>query len=170
MAAGRPRAGSAARDTRASVQLKAEASAVLDLETFLDSLSFLAPDERNRLKLAGDEILDNLVRHASPLRNGRIVVRAAKRRDGLSLGFFFHSAVFATFATACNDLEPLFEPLFDAERRRWRCLGLRMCSNLCIDIYMRPGELIDRIFLRFALDPDSLPAPDTQAGNAIKAK
>jgi len=170
MSARRTAADPAAPEGRATVQLKAEAAAVLELETFLDSLSFLENGECNRLKLAGDEILDNLIRHAAPLRDNRIVVHASKRADGLSLGFFFHSAAFATFATACNDLEPLFEPLFDAERRRWRCLGLRMCGNLCNDIYMRPGELVDRIFLRFALDPAPQALPDSVAGKALAAK
>jgi anti-sigma regulatory factor (Ser/Thr protein kinase) len=129
-----------------TVSLRAEPAAVLDLEDFVDGLDFLSTRERYRLKLAGDEILDNLVHHASPLAGGIIVVRAARRRDGVMLAFFFRSELFAPFAERGDEPEPLFDP----ERRRWRGIGLRMCHNLCADIRMRSGKEIDRIFLRFA--------------------
>lgn len=165
MQGGRTRPAGACPRRQATVRLRAEASAVLALESFLDGLGFLAPRERDRMKLAGDEILDNLVRHASPIGEGRVLVRAARRRDGPLLGFFFRSEPFASFASLCYDLDPLFEPLFDPEDRRWRGIGLHMCRNLTEDICMRHGRLVDRIFLRFAPDPSPdaspLPAPES---------
>jgi hypothetical protein len=139
------------RQNEATISLAADAAAVLDFEAFVDGLGFLGPRERGRVKLAGDEILDNLVRHASPLRDRRITVRAARRSSGIFLAFFFRSPTFASFAVDCGG----FEPLFDPADRRWRGIGLVMCYNLSRDIVMRPGTLLDRIFLSFSSDPDA---------------
>ena len=160
-AAGEPRPASAAgacagpvprsRPGRreASLELGAEPSSVLELERFVEGLGFLAARERDRMKLAGDEILDNLVKHAAPIEGGRILARAARRGDGIFLGFYFRSARFADFASSCGDPEPLFDP----EWRRWRGIGLRMCRNLCRGICMRSGGRHDRILLRFDPEP-----------------
>ena len=140
------------RRREAEVRLHALAASVFDLEDFFDGLEFLSPRELWRAKLAGDEILDNLLRHALPLYSDIILVRAARRDSGIVLGFFFRSKAFANFASQCGDLDPLVAPLFDPENRRWRGIGLVMCRNLCQDIYMRPGSELDRIFLRIAPD------------------
>ncbi|MGO8696072.1 MAG: hypothetical protein ACLQMF_20600 [Rectinemataceae bacterium] len=136
--------------SEATLVLRAAPASVLDFEDFVEALGFLGRRERNRLKLAGDEILDNLVRHSAPLEGGGIIVRAARRKDRIVLNFFFRSPGFATFAASCGD--PL--PLFDEHHRRWRGIGMVMCRNLAISIRLVPGSLVDRIFMVFAAEPD----------------
>ena len=156
------------RVRQATVRLEAAPSSVLDLEAFLDGLPFLGPRERDRMKLAGDEILDNLVRHASPLRDGSVIARAARRSDRLILAFYFRSEAFAGFASLCDDLDPLFEPLFDPEDRRWRGIGLHMCRNLSSGMRMCHGALLDRIYLSFAPDPLADRPPESTSILAAK--
>jgi anti-sigma regulatory factor (Ser/Thr protein kinase) len=131
--------------------LEARTSSVMDFEEFVDGLDFLSGGERDRLKLAGSEILDNIVKHASPVEGGKIVARAARRGDVPFLGFYFRSSGFAAFA-ASSASELATKPLFDPAHRRWRGLGLVMCRNLACRVVFRPGEVVDRIFLEF--DPN----------------
>lgn len=150
MASGRPLA-TKAESTRA---LEARTAAVMDFEDFVDSLGFLSIAERDRLKLAGGEILDNIVKHASPVAGpspgepGRIIVRAARRGGSPSLAFYFRSPAFSAFA-ASSASELATKPLFDPAHRRWRGIGLVMCRNLARRVVFRPGEAMDRIFLEF---------------------
>jgi hypothetical protein len=123
------------------------------LEDFIDGLSFLARRERQRIKLAGDEILDNLIRHSGPLAGASISVRVTRRRASIVLAFFFRSPKFAAFAASCSDPEPLFDPV----HRRWRGIGMVMCRNLSSSMKLRPGSFVDRIFLSFPHEPDELP-------------
>ncbi len=151
-----PRPGS-----RATQILVASAEAVMSLEAFIDGLDFLARRERYRIKLAGDEILDNLVRHSAPLAGGSLSVRVSRRRSGIALSFFFRSPKFAAFAARCSDPEPLF----DATHRRWRGIGMVMCRNLSHSMKLRPGRFVDRIFLTFLLEPDG--DDDARSGHDI---
>lgn len=157
----------AMRQSEATLYLGASPTSVFALEEFVDSLDFLGRRERERLKLAGDEILDNLVRHSAPLKGGGITVRAARRGDKIILGFFFRSPGFASFAASCGD--PL--PLFDPNHRRWRGIGMVMCRNLADSINLRPGSLLDRIFLVFHPETDEPDGgPWRQRGSALRAK
>ena len=137
---GRPR-----RSAERSVVLEARPSSILDFEDFVESLDFLSRRDRDRLQLAGGEILDNIVKHASPISLRRIDARAARRGASILLGFYFRSPGFAAFAAGCVD----FEPFYDPAHRRWRGIGLHMCRNLTRKLSFRPGELMDRIFLEF---------------------
>jgi len=128
-----------------SVVLDANPSSVLDFESFAEGLDFLSPVERHRVMIAGGEILDNLIREASPMDRRKLRVRVTRRRGSVLLAFYFRSPGFAAFSA--GSLE--FEPLFDHLDRRWRGLGLLMCRNLARRIAFRPGELLDRIFLEF---------------------
>ncbi|HTX71206.1 MAG TPA: hypothetical protein VMC79_00135 [Rectinemataceae bacterium] len=139
------------RRGEATLFLDASPTSVLALEDFVDALEFLSRRERDRLKLAGDEILDNLIRHSAPLQGAGIAVRAARRGDRIFLGFFFRSPGFASFAARCAD--PL--PLFDPTNRRWRGIGMVMCRNLAESISLRPGSLVDRIFMVFLPETDT---------------
>ncbi len=131
-----------------TVLLEAKTSSILDFERFVDGVDFLEPGERDRLKVAGGEILDNIVKHASPLYLRRIRARAARRGSTLMLGFYFRAPSFASFA--CGEpLSGAAEPLFDPAFRRWRGIGLVMCRNLARKVVFRPGEMMDRIFLEF---------------------
>ncbi|HUW42077.1 MAG TPA: hypothetical protein VMV90_13815 [Rectinemataceae bacterium] len=147
-----PSAPERAVGTRLAARLVLDASpvSVLSFEDFADGLEFLSHRERDRLKLAGEEILDNLLRHSAPLEGGGIAVRAARRTDSIALSFYFRSHGFASFAS--NGGAPL--PIFDPLHRRWRGIGMVMCRNLARSISFRPGSLVDRIFMIFAPEPD----------------
>lgn len=133
----------------ATTRLPPVPESVPAFEDFADGLLFLSPRERARIKLAGDEILDNIIRHSSPLERRRIAIRAARRGGNPYLFFFFRSSpgtAFADFAQGYPDHEPLFDPT----RRRWRGMGLRMCRNLAKSVAARHGSAMDRIILAFS--------------------
>lgn len=111
----------------------------------MDALDFLRQGERNRLKLAGDEILDNIVKHAPPMKSSEVRSRASRSDGTILLAFYFRSPGFAAFATGYVESEPLYDPT----HRRWRGIGLVMCRNLARRVVFRPGECMDRIFLEF---------------------
>jgi hypothetical protein len=137
------------RRAERTVVLEARAASVLRFEDFIDRLDFLTPRERYCLKLAGSEILDNLVKHASPIYRSRIYARATRRGASILLGFFFRSPSFAAFAGDGGPWSAVAKPLFDPAHRRWRGIGLVMCRNLARRVDFRPGERMDRIFLEF---------------------
>jgi hypothetical protein len=137
-----------ARGNERDLVLEARPSAVFDFEDFAESLDFLPPLERGRLKVAGSEILDNIVKHASPLEGGALRVRAALRGPAVLLSFYFRSPNFAAFAEG-DWAAAASEPLFDPAHRRWRGIGLVMCRNLARKVCFRPGSSLDRIFLEF---------------------
>jgi anti-sigma regulatory factor (Ser/Thr protein kinase) len=141
--------GRQGRRAKGTVVLEAGLSSILRFEDFVDALAFLSPGERNRLKLAGGEILDNIVKHASPVDFGRIRARASLRGSTILLGFYFRAPGFAAFAGENGPESAFSEPLFDPARRRWRGIGLLMCRNLARRVAFRPGESMDRIFLEF---------------------
>jgi hypothetical protein len=149
----------------------ASQAGILDFEVFADSLAFLDPREAMRVKLAGGEIFDNLVRHAAPLARGSILVRCSRRSGNcLVLAFHFKSPGFCRFAATSAEgrtdpeVEPPPEPtepeascageagtvpFFDPLIGRWRGIGLRMCRNLTASFSLRSGSVLDRIYLRF---------------------
>ena len=152
------------RPAEATDTLIASAAGILDFEEFIDSLPFLSVAERNRLKLSGGEIFDNLIRHAEPLEGGTIIVRCARRPTGLVLAFYFRSPAFASFAacSSCGKAEPdlllagssasstgddEMAPFFDPLIGRWRGIGLRMCRNLSTSLVLRAGPRMDRIYI-----------------------
>jgi hypothetical protein len=137
------------RRTGRGVALEAKPASILAFEEFVEGLGFLAPPERDRIKVAGGEILDNLVRHAAPISGGRIRVRIRRRPDGAFLAFYFRSPSFAAFAGPGGPWSADAEPLFDPAHRRWRGIGLAMCRNIARKLRFRPGERMDRIFLEF---------------------
>ena len=128
--------------------LKAKSSSVIEFEDFVDSLQFLSKSERDRLMLAGAEILDNIIKHSAPLRERGVRVRVALRGSSLLLAFFFQGPGFAAFAQS-DWARATASPLFDPANRRWRGIGLVMCRNLARKVRFRPGSLMDRIFLEF---------------------
>jgi hypothetical protein len=140
----------------ATVALEAAPASILAFEDFVDGLGFLTGPERDRLMLAGGEILDNIVKHAPPAGRGRIRARVSRGGGAAAptvlLGFFFRAPGFAAFASD-ESLGAAPEPLFDPAHRRWRGIGLVMCRNLARRVRFRPGELMDRIFLEFDAGP-----------------
>lgn len=140
-----------ARAAEATARLPALPAGVFAFERFVDGLGFAAVGERHRLKLAGSEIFDNIMHHATPLEDGAVIVRAARRGGSLFLAFYFKSLTFAAYAASCADEGADSEgPTFDRERRRWRGIGLRMCRNLARSVRFRSGDSLDRIYLRFS--------------------
>lgn len=160
------------RAAEATENLAANAAGVFAFEDFIDSVPFLESREANRLKLAGGEIFDNLIRHAAPLDGGVTIVRCARRSSGLYLSFYFKSPSFAAHA-ACSSCGRIEEdialgmdskslpekddemaPFFDPFIGRWRGIGIRMCKNLSSSLLLRAGPRLDRIFIAFN-NPDS---------------
>ncbi len=131
--------------SEATLEFEAIPASILAFEDFVDALDFLRPGERNRLKLAGGEILDNIVKHAPPMKSRRVRARASRRGGSILLAFYFRSPGFAAFAAGFVASEPLYDPA----HRRWRGIGLVMCRNLARRVVFRPGENMDRIFLEF---------------------
>lgn len=166
-----PAQGERRRQAEATEALVASAAGILDFEEFIDSVAFLSQDERNRLKLAGGEIFDNLIRHAPPLEGGSVVLRCARRPGARPiLAFYFRSPAFADFAacSSCGRTEDLatpdaeaagsdslpkaeaedeMAPFFDPLIGRWRGIGLRMCRNLSSSLLLRSGPRMDRIYI-----------------------
>jgi anti-sigma regulatory factor (Ser/Thr protein kinase) len=137
---------------KATLGLEAAPGAILAFERFVAGLVFLTPGERYRVTIAGGEILDNIVKHATPVAGGRIEVRAARRGRGILLAFFFNSPSFAAFMAEGGIATAGTEPLFDPAHRRWRGMGLVMARNIAKRLSFRPGKSKDRIFLEF--DPE----------------
>jgi hypothetical protein len=141
----------ARRRQRAAVVLAAAPSSILDFESFVESLPFLSPGERDRILVAGGEMLDNVIKHGSPLRWGRVVAGISRPRgspSGIVLTFRFSARGFAAFARESGK-HLSAPPRFDAEHRRWRGFGLVMCRNIARRIVLRPGLLADRIIVEF---------------------
>lgn len=144
------------RAAEVSTILSPDREGVSALEEFIEGLPFLSPREANAMKLAGGELFDNLIRHASPLEGNIVRLRAAKRGSGPYLAFFFKSPKFGPYAKAHAVAveggqglveEPFFDPLIG----RWRGIGLLMCRNLSSSLYLRSGATVDRIYISFRL-------------------
>ncbi len=133
------------RATEATLRIAVVREGIFVLEDFIDSLDFAAATERSRLKLAGSEIFDNLVKHSTPIEGDSAIVRAARRAGVIYLIFGFKSPSFATYVQRCRD----YEPVFDHHARRWHGMGLRMTRNLSSSLRFRPGSLVDRVIIRF---------------------
>lgn len=138
------------RAAEATVVLEAKTVSILDYEDFVDGLLFLTERDRCRLKLAGGEIIDNIVKHAAPVRGGRLIARTARRAGSryILLGFYFSSKNFDSIAVEAVKTDAA-KPVFDPTHRRWRGIGLVMCRNLARRVSFRPGETMDRIYLEF---------------------
>lgn len=144
------------RMAEVSTILSSDREGVFAFEEFIDGLPFLSPREANAMKLAGGELFDNLIRHASPLDGNSIRVRAAKRGSGPYLAFFFKSPRFAPYAlnhaaAGGGGQDPVEEPFFDPAIGRWRGIGLLMCRNLSSGLYLRSGSRLDRIYISFRI-------------------
>jgi anti-sigma regulatory factor (Ser/Thr protein kinase) len=134
---------------KATLLLEAEPGAILAFERFVGGLGFLSSREGHRLAIAGGEILDNIVKHATPLEDRRIAARVSRGDGRVILAFYFRSPTFAAFVAADAPAAAGAEPFFDPAHRRWRGMGLVMCRNLASSVSFRPGSLMDRIFLEF---------------------
>jgi hypothetical protein len=144
------------RAAEGSTLLSPDREGVFAFEEFIDGLPFLSPREANAMKLAGGELFDNLIRHASPLDGNSVRLRAARRGSGPYLAFFFKSPKFEPYALAHAAAREggqnlVEEPFFDPAIGRWRGIGLLMCRNLSSGLYLRSGARLDRIYISFRL-------------------
>jgi hypothetical protein len=136
---------------RSAIVLGAAPSSILDFESFVEGLPLLSPQERSCVLVAGGEMLDNVIKHGSPLRFRRLLA-SVRRIPGLKpaveLSFLFSARNFAAFAReglASYSGEPRFDPAV----RRWRGFGLLMCRNIARRVDLRPGRILDRIVIEF---------------------
>jgi hypothetical protein len=154
------RGRSRVREAEATAVLEAKTASILDFERFVDETLFLSERDRCRLKIAGGEIFDNIVKHAAPISRGRVIARMARRKalGSLLLGFYFRSPRFESFAEAASSADAAAaadaatgepKPLFDPAHRRWRGIGLVMSRNLARRVRFRHGKAMDRIYLEF---------------------
>lgn len=136
---------------RAVARIEAESGAFDAFENFIASLRFVAAIEWLPARVAGTEILDNLLTHGEVGPLGVLVMARARPRY-LTLAFFFEAhEAFAAFA-ARADAAAKAGPRYDEKTGRWRGLGLAMCGNLASAVTYRPGAEMDRVFLRFDRD------------------
>ena len=116
--------------------------------SFIRTLGFIHSSEAHKLIVAGDEIIDNLLTHGETGRNG-LHVLVHRQRHSLTLAFFIDShRQFADFSYRFSR-GVIPAPYYDADSRRWRGMGLVMCSNLARQVVYRPGLVSDRIWLTF---------------------
>ena len=121
------------------------ALAVPLFEDWLERSEFPDAGLRDRVKLAGEEILDNLIRHSrlSPDSKIRVLLRVLGR--DVTLSFFFRSSAFREFAWSGGAPRAVY----DSKERRWRGLGLFMIDSLAENVRYRAGVIKDRIDASF---------------------
>lgn len=114
-------------------------------EDWLDTVSFSDRKLEDRVKLAGEEILDNLIRHSGPLAGGSLRIELRVDAQTARLTFHFRSAAFRRFARSGGT--PKAD--YDARDRRWRGLGLFMIGYLTRRVAYHTGLQGDRIEAEF---------------------
>ncbi len=141
--------GSPPRILRSAV-LPADPEAVPAFEDWLDTIPPTRPSLGNRIRLAGGEILDNIVRHSRPA-GGLIRVRLRASGDSARLSFSFRSESFRDFVRNGPDARngSIARTAYDPGSRRWRGLGLVMIARLTDDVRYRSGWPKDRIVAEF---------------------
>lgn len=133
-------------DSRASsIRLPGDASAVPRFEDWLDRAAIPDPRLRDRVRLAGLEILDNLIRHAGPLDGGSIRASLRLRAGGGRLVFSFRSDKFRSFARGGKNPRTGY----DIEDGRWRGLGLVMVAFLTLHVRYVSDARSDRVEAEF---------------------
>ncbi len=129
---------------RVTTRFRNHPSEVPRVEAFIDDIPFLAQEEKDRLKIIGTELLDNLISYSVGLKEGWINLSVSKGR-GVSMIFHFKSQNFGLFARCERDSERRY---FDENSHRYRGLGLTMCRNLSRYIRFRTGTALDSIIVR----------------------
>lgn len=113
------------------------ASSILNLEEFVDKCTGLTSEERMRMKLAATEVYENILMHTRSLFNLPVTV-CYSRCDTVKLSIRYYSANIWSPGLP----ESRMTPYYDHEARRYRGLGLRMCSCLSRGIAFRKGLFI----------------------------
>jgi len=133
------------RSFRRSCRFPSNLSAIPLFEDWIEAADFPDGTLRNRVKLAGEEVLDNLIRHAAPLSAGLIWARLGISGRNATLSFRFRSAAFRDFARSGG--KP--RAVYDSRDGRWRGLGLFMIASLSARVRCRCGWILDRVDAEF---------------------
>lgn len=111
----------------------------------MDRAAIPDPRLRDRVRLAGLEILDNLIRHASPLEGDSIRVSLRLRSGGGRLVYSFRSEKFRSFSRGGKNPRTGY----DIEDGRWRGLGLVMVAFLTLHVRYVSDARSDRVEAEF---------------------
>lgn len=126
---------------RLSTRLPDDPAAVPDFEDWLEAAEFSDTRLRDRVRLAGLEILDNLIRHSSPLE-GRVIRVSLRISTGSArLVFSFRSEKFRSFAHERRNPRSGY----NIEDGRWRGLGLVMVAFLTRHVRYVSDRRSDRV-------------------------
>jgi anti-sigma regulatory factor (Ser/Thr protein kinase) len=116
------------------IQLALSAASILRLEDFVDNHTGLARKERMRLKIAATEVFENILMHNRSLFNIPVLIRFYGDDTARLSIRYFSTHICSPGLPDCR-----CTPYYDPKTRRYRGLGLRMCSNLTRSIVFRKG-------------------------------
>ncbi len=117
------------------------AESILRLEKFIDTHSDLGGRERMRLKLAATEVFENILMHNRSLFNMPVTMYLCQEASPRLYVRYYSLNVWSSSLP-----ESRLTPYYDKTTRRYRGLGLRMCSNLARSIVFRKG-LFKRVII-----------------------
>ncbi len=120
---------------QARIRLRGDLSELVALETFIGGLGFLPGSERARCLLVATETFDNIARYGSLSPRARVLVSVRVVGGHVEFRFRYPTDTFSELLSAVHTTKPRY----DREARRYRGLGLRMCSNLSSSIAFRRG-------------------------------
>ena len=100
------------------------AASILRLEDFVDNHTGLARKERMRLKIAATEVFENILMHNRSLFNIPVLIRFYGDDTARLSIRYFSTHICSPGLPDCR-----CTPYYDPKTRRYRGLGLRMCSN-----------------------------------------
>lgn len=123
------------------IRLPDTPEAIPRFEAWLDAAPCSDPRLRDRVRLAGLEILDNLIRHSSPLEGRTLRVSLRLRAGGARLVFSFRSEKFRSFARGGKNPRTGY----NIEDGRWRGLGLVMVAFLTLHVRYVSDRRSDRV-------------------------
>ncbi len=95
------------------------------LEDFIRSCSGMDDKTRDRATLIATEYFDNIICHSKSLFKGQVLFQIRKN-NSYTLFIKYRTCNFSRMLNALDSTAPHFDRL----SRRYRGLGLRMCSNL----------------------------------------
>ncbi len=130
---------------RVLIRLPGNREAIPAFEDWLDRAAVPDSRLRDRIRLAGLEILDNLIRHSGPLEGNVIRATLSFRAGGARLAFSFRSERFRAFARGGRNPRVGY----DIEDGRWRGLGLVMVAFLTLHVRYVSDARSDRVEAEF---------------------
>lgn len=123
------------------IRLAPRAESILRLEEFVDACSDLGGRVRMRLKIAATEVFENILMHNRSAFNLPVTMSLCFKDTPRLYVRYYSLNVWSTSLP-----ESRLTPYYDPVTRRYRGLGLRMCSNLARGIVFRKG-LFKRVII-----------------------